>query len=423
MPETSKHDENTQLSDARREAARIIQAVTEGNPSLVIALVDALILHALAAGTSDIHILPGRRDISVRFRVDGILEEEHHIPLSVHSELIARLKILSNVRTDEHHAAQDGRFRFALNDERSIDVRISLAPTYYGENAVLRLLALDARIGSLDQLGFTAAHTALLEAAISRANGMILATGPTGSGKTTTLYALIATLTQQKQSIITIEDPIEYSMDGVSQIQVNARTGFTFAHGLRSLVRQDPDVIMVGEIRDEETARLACNAALTGHLVLSTLHTNDAATALVRLRDLGIESYLLASSVTLIIAQRLVRRICVQCSIPIELHAGEAEAVHTMREELGVPAYTHPSFRRGVGCIACRGTGYRGRVTVCELLAVDDALRIDLRILSDAQELAARAYDRGSVPLLSDALQKAADGMTTLEEIFRLRRS
>ncbi|MDB5236899.1 MAG: type secretion system protein, partial [Parcubacteria group bacterium] len=306
--------------------------------------------------------------------------------------------------------------------ERSVDVRISLAPTYYGENAVLRLLSLDTHIASLEQLGFTAPQRALLEDAMSRAHGLVLATGPTGSGKTTTIYALLMSLVRQSQSIITIEDPIEYSLDGVSQIQVNGRSGLTFAHGLRSIVRQDPDVIVVGEIRDAETARLACNAALTGHLVLSTLHTNDAASALIRLRDLGIEPYLIASSVTLIIAQRLVRRICAACSVPMELHAGEREALRTMLEETEPGATAGIPFRRGSGCALCAGTGYRGRMGISELLAVDDALRSDLRLELDTRELAMRAQGRGMVPLMKDAVSKAAEGGTTFQEIARLRR-
>ncbi|MDB5265984.1 MAG: hypothetical protein JWM39_697 [Parcubacteria group bacterium] len=412
-------DPNSLLTTVRREAARLIQSISDGHASSVIALVDVLILHAHAAGASDMHILPGRKNICIRFRVDGVLTTEHAIPLSVHAELIARLKILSNLRTDEHHAAHDGRFRFTLDSERSVDIRISLAPTYYGENAVLRLLSLDTRTGTLEQLGFSTEQRAALEYAISRAHGLVLVTGPTGSGKTTTLYTLITVLAHQNQSIVTIEDPIEYSIDDISQIQVNPRTGFTFAHGLRSIVRQDPDVIMVGEIRDAETARLACTAALTGHLVLSTLHTVDATTALIRLRDQGIESYLIASSVTLIVAQRLVRRVCTKCSVERILNAGEKEVLETLING-GVIESLPMRILRGIGCVVCGGTGYRGRISICELLPIDDVIRDTLHDVTDARAIARIARERGMIPLMSDAVQKVADGSTTLEEIIRL---
>lgn len=411
----------TILQNARRDAQRIVHALTQGSATSIIALVDALILHAHAADASDIHMLPGRKKISIRFRVDGVLEDAHELPLVIHAELIARLKILSNIRTDEHHAAQDGRFRFTLYRDQSIDVRISLAPTYYGENAVLRLLSLDAHTGSLEQLGFSFAHRILLENALRSTHGMVLATGPTGSGKTTTLYTLITMLSQMNQSIVTIEDPIEYSIDGVSQMAVNPRSGFTFAHGLRSVVRQDPDVIMLGEIRDAETARLACNIALTGHLVLTTLHTSDAATALVRLRDLGVEPYLIASSVTIIIAQRLLRRICARCATMQELHAGEKEALETLANECGIERQEPPRFMRGAGCTACNGTGYRGRIGVYELLPVDDAVREEQHHMQDAHAIAQSAHARGSISLACDALEKAMNGNTTLEEVLKLR--
>jgi len=418
------HEEpHLRLAEVRREAAHLVQSMLDGTNVSVIALTDTLIRHAYIAGASDIHMLPGRLALTICFRIDGVLTEMHCIPLSVHSELIARLKILSSMRTDEHHTAQDGRFRFAFDDECLVDVRVTLAPTYYGENAVLRLLSPEGHAGTLEELGFTPAHRALLEEAMNDGHGLILATGPTGSGKTTTLYALIAMLVLMRRSIVTIEDPIEYSIDGITQMPVNPRSGFTFAHGLRSMVRQDPDVLMVGEIRDSETARLACTAALTGHLVLSTLHTTDAASALIRIRDLGVEPYLIASSIALVVAQRLVRRICAACTTYQPLQKNEQDALDIL---LSVPNAAPPSsarFMRGAGCAVCGGTGYRGRIGVYEFLPVSDAVRADVRIQQDAYELAKAAHARGMVSIMQDALQKAVDGSTTIDEVLRLGHS
>jgi len=279
----------------------------------IIKLVHSMIDEAQNLRASDIHIDPQNDTIRIRYRVDGVLCDAHAVSKTIHPEIISRIKILAGLRTDEHQAAQDGRFRISLEKQRPVDVRVSIVPTYYGENAVLRLLSDKAEEFSLATLGFSEANAEKVRTAIKRPYGMILATGPTGSGKTTTLYTLLKNLNTEAVSIVTIEDPIEYAIDGIEQIQVNPRTSLTFAHGLRSILRQDPNIIMVGEIRDAETAGIAVNTALTGHLVLSTVHTNDAATTLPRLLDMKIESYLIASTVNVAIGQRLVRKICEHC--------------------------------------------------------------------------------------------------------------
>ncbi len=283
----------------------------------VIRLTEALLTDAHDQGVSDIHLDPQINDIRVRMRVDGLLEDAYLFPKEVHAELIARLKILAGLRTDEHFAPQDGRFRFSPHtssvDNFWVDIRISIAPTYYGENAVLRLLSSHAEQFTLGELGMRPEYERIVRQSLSRSTGMVIVTGPTGSGKTTTLYTLMRILAKQSVSLVTIEDPIEYSMPGICQIQANQHTGLTFAKGLRSILRQDPDILMVGEIRYGVTAGLAVNAALTGHLVLTTLHTNDAATTLPRLLDMHVEPYLIASTAKLVIAQRLVSSLCTEC--------------------------------------------------------------------------------------------------------------
>ncbi len=367
----------------------------------IITLTEAIIKHAAAVRASDIHIDPTKNNVCVRFRIDGILETAHVLPLRVHTELIARLKILSGLRTDEHHAAQDGRFHVPLDSGNVMDVRIAIAPTYYGENVVLRLLVPLQSSYSLEALGFSPEHRTTILKTLSHKSGMILVTGPTGSGKTTTLYALMQLLTKESISLITIEDPIEYSIEGTTQIQATRRTGLSFAQGLRSILRQDPDIIMVGEIRDEETAGLSINAALTGHLVLSTLHTSDAATTLPRLLDLHIEPYLVSSTIRLIIAQRLVRRICNGCKTKSK-KGKETEPYHAS------------------GCSVCNETGYHGRIGIYELLEINERVEGAIHARTSARELKRVAQECGMITMLEDAHQKISLGLTTKEEVLRL---
>ena len=388
-------------------------------PLSAVTLVDSLVKDAYVARASDIHFDPLPEGLMVRLRVDGVLQDARSLPRAIHAELISRLKILSGLRTDEHQAAQDGRFRTVLADGTTIDVRVSIVPVYHGENAVLRLLVDQAGEFTLETLDFTKENQEKILRAIGKPYGMILATGPTGSGKTTTLYTLVKMLQSPGISIITIEDPVEYAIAGVNQIPVNARTGLSFATGLRSILRQDPNIVMVGEIRDVETAGLAVNTALTGHLLLSTLHTNDAPTTLPRLLDMKVEPYLIASTVNLVISQRLVRRICENCKEEYEITPAEAASLHdSVPQEL---FNKHHTFYRGTGCEACVGTGYRGRVGIHEVVEIDAPLREAILRKASAREFRAIAVEQGMVPILVDGFAKAAYGVTSLKEILRMR--
>jgi type II secretory ATPase GspE/PulE/Tfp pilus assembly ATPase PilB-like protein len=400
-----------------QEYASIVEdELRKGADLSVIALVDRLIERAYAARASDVHLDPRVDGTTVRLRIDGVLHDAHILPLAIHSEIISRVKILSGLRTDEHQAAQDGRFRVVIGGG-SVDVRVSIVPTYWGENVVLRLLADSAEEFSLATLGFTPQNQHKIVRAIRKPHGMILATGPTGSGKTTTLYTVLKMLNVPDVSIITIEDPIEYAIPGVNQIQVNARTGLSFANGLRSILRQDPNVIMVGEIRDIETAGLAINTALTGHLVLSTVHTNDAPTTLPRLQDMKAESYLLASTINVAIGQRLVRKICSGCKQEQPLSEVERKSVIEVMPEMQSIAR---AFFHGAGCTLCGGTGYWGRIGVHEVMEIETSIRDAVLRKASAGEIKARAIAAGMIPMISDGFQKALLGITTIEEVLRM---
>jgi len=388
----------------------------EGVPISIVALVNHIVELAYDLKSSDIHIEPQSSHVRVRLRIDGVLQDEAILPKTIHTEIISRIKILAGLRTDEHQVPQDGRFRIVL-ETGPVDVRVSIVPTYYGENAVMRLLKDQNEQYTLDSLGFSAGDKAKILRAIKYPYGMILATGPTGSGKTTTLYALIKLLNTPTTSIITIEDPIEYSVEGISQIGVNAKTGLSFANGLRSILRQDPNIIMVGEIRDDETAGLAINTALTGHLVLSTIHTNDAATTLPRLIDLNIEPYLIASTVNIAIGQRLVRRICEHCKEEISITDSELTSLGDVISSDVVGGQT--VFYKGRGCDACNMSGYRGRISINEVLVVDDAIRNAIHKKATAAEIKKEAKNQKMTSMIEDGFLKAKSGITTIEEILR----
>ncbi|MGE5540679.1 MAG: GspE/PulE family protein [Bacillota bacterium] len=385
------------------------------DPSVsIISLVETIIEVAYDEKASDVHIDPVRNGLRVRMRIDGVLQEFEELPKSVHENIVARVKVLAGLRSDEHQAAQDGRFRQALKGGRFVDVRVSIMPTYHGENVVLRLLANTEEEYSLDTLGFSEADRRKIERALRHTSGMVLATGPTGSGKTTTLYTLIKMLNSPEVSIVTIEDPIEYSIDHIEQIQVNPRTGLSFANGLRSILRQDPDIIMVGEIRDADTARIAVNTALTGHLLLSTLHTNDAATTLPRLVDMGIDPYLVASTIKLAIGQRLVRTICPNCKTETNVSAAIAESLPEAGFVEGETVYY------GAGCAECGESGYRGRASLIEILVADAAVREAIMRKASAAELKRIAIDGGMTTMLEDGFHKVRQGVTTIEEVLRV---
>jgi type II secretory ATPase GspE/PulE/Tfp pilus assembly ATPase PilB-like protein len=388
----------------------------EGTLSIV-TLVNTCIHEAYALRASDIHIAPRETDVSIRFRIDGELHDQATFPKSLLAEVISRIKVLSSLRSDEHQAAQDGRFRFTLNDTTTIDVRVSILPTYYGENAILRLLAQTNSGFTLTSLGIGTRGVELIQKALSLPHGMILATGPTGSGKTTTLYTLIQHLNVRDVSIVTIEDPIEYAIPNVTQISVNTRTSLTFANGLRSILRQDPNVIMVGEIRDSETARIAVNTALTGHLLLSTIHTNDAATTLPRLLDMGVDAYLVASTMNIAIAQRLIRTLCPSCKKSVPITPAEREHIGRLYKD---KSHTLPeSTCIGTGCTECDGSGYRGRVGIYEVLEVTPNIREEILSCKSSFEIRGMAIADGMETMLEDGLKKAFDGTTSLQEVFR----
>ncbi len=384
----------------------------------IIALVQDLVAYAYAIHASDIHIDPTEKNVRVRLRVDGVLMDMFLLPKNIHSEVISRIKILSGLRTDEHQAAQDGRFRCIISQDSFVDIRVSVVPTYFGENTVLRLLTDKAAAYTLDLLGFSPENQKKILRAIKKPYGMVLATGPTGSGKTTTLYTLVKMLNKPDISIVTIEDPVEYAIEGIEQIQVNPRTNLTFAQGLRAILRQDPNVIMVGEIRDSETAGIAINVALTGHLLFSTLHTNDPATTLPRLLDMGIESYLVASTVNVAIGQRLVRKICDDCKMPKKFSPAEMKSL----TEIIPPEIfkLYKTFYYGRGCDACNNTGYRGRIAIHEVLEVDDAVRAAILNKASSTEIRNIALRNGMIAMGEDALKKASAGHTTLEEVLRI---
>ncbi|OGH38310.1 MAG: hypothetical protein A3B44_01540 [Candidatus Levybacteria bacterium RIFCSPLOWO2_01_FULL_38_21] len=383
-------------------------------------IVDLLITYAYRDKASDIHIEPEEKDLLIRFRIDGILHDVLYLDKKLHDRILTRIKILSRLRTDEHLSAQDGKIRLVV-DEDNLDLRVSIIPLIEGENAVLRLLSSHYRQFSLLDLGMNERDLKKVTSAIDKSNSMILSTGPTGSGKTTTIYALLKILNTREKNITTIEDPVEYKIQGVNQIQVNVKTNLTFAEGLRSILRQDPNITFVGEIRDIETAGIAVNAALTGHLVVSTLHTNDAATALPRLIDMKVEPFLVASTVSIIIAQRLVRKICESCKMQITVKRSDIEkniskgmiSKHfTMTEDI--------TMYKGRGCKVCHFTGYLGRIGIFEVLEVTDRIRKLITEKNDSGIIAQAAIEEGMTTMLDDGLDKIKKGMTTLEEVLRV---
>jgi type II secretory ATPase GspE/PulE/Tfp pilus assembly ATPase PilB-like protein len=403
------------FSDAK---AAVEKELEQGAKLSVIRLIDSLVECGQTCRSSDIHIDPEGEQVRVRFRIDGVLQDFFALPKKLHDEVISRIKILAGLRTDEHQSSQDGRFRLSLENGLRVDVRVSIIPAYYGENAVLRLLSDKAEDYTLKSLGFSAENQKKILHAIRKPYGMILATGPTGSGKTTTLYTLVKMLNTKEVSIVTIEDPIEYSIEGINQIQANPRTDLTFANGLKSILRQDPNIIMVGEIRDMETAGIAVNTALTGHLLLSTLHTNDAATTLPRLLDMKVEPYLISSTVNIAIGQRLVRRICEHCKTAEKITPVE---IKSLSEIIPAEAFNaHKVFYTGKGCDKCNKTGYQGRIGIHEVLVMDSNIREAILQKATASEIRKIAIGQGMVPMVQDGFEKAALGLTTIQEILRM---
>lgn len=386
----------------------------------IIKIINIVLSYAYQNKASDVHIEPLKEKLLIRFRIDGVLHDIVDLPLSLHRPIVARVKVLANLRTDEHQAAQDGKFQF-IEENQQADMRVSVVPVTNGEKVVIRLLSERSRQFSLTDLGFSENDLTKVKKAYEKPYGMILATGPTGSGKTTTIYATLKLLNTRDVNIMTIEDPVEYDIEGINQIQVNPKTNLTFAEGLRSIVRQDPNIILVGEIRDTETADIAINSAMTGHLVLSTLHTNDAATAIPRLLEMAIQPFLIASTINVIIAQRLVRKIHSRCRISQEIHREDLAKhfdEHLLRKIFGKDAIIR--LYSGKGCQFDHNVGYDGRVGIFETLVVDDEIRNAILERKDASSIHKIAIKNGMTTMIEDGLDKVKQGITTIDEVIRV---
>ena len=420
--QTRPQEADQALQDMSEEdPAGVLSAIEEAADLLddagdapVIRLVNLVLTQAAREGASDIHIEPCRDHVRIRKRIDGILHEMHSAPRQAQARIAARIKIMAGMDIAEKRLPQDGRIEIRIA-QRALDIRVATLPTAFGERLTLRLLDKGDTLLPLTELGLSAADYRLFREFVAAPHGIILVTGPTGSGKTTTLYAALNTLNRPGINIITIEDPIEYRIDGISQMQVNARIGLSFAEGLRTIVRQDPDVILVGEIRDGETARIAIQSALTGHLVFSTLHTNDAVSSILRLEDLGLEPFLVASTMLGALAQRLVRRICVNCK---EQYTADGEALAKMG--FPVAGKDRVKLTRGRGCPQCRGTGYLGRMGIFEVFPMSAQIKKLIAARANDSELRQVAVREGMTTLKEDAWRKVRAGLTTVEEALRV---
>jgi general secretion pathway protein E len=407
-------DENEDDNAVRLDTSSDLMGDAAGAP--VVRLINSMFLRAMQTRASDIHIEPFEDDTVVRMRVDGVLHETTRVPRSRHSQIAARLKVMSKLDLAESRRPQDGRLH-VHSGERHIDVRLSVVPTLHGERLVMRLLEKNMELLSLEQVGMLNDTERTINEILGHPYGLFLVTGPTGSGKTTTLYSVLDKLRSPTANVITIEDPVEYRVSGVGQIQVNEKIGLTFASGLRSVLRQDPDVLMVGEIRDPETAEIAVHAALTGHMVLSTLHTNDAPAAAIRMVDLGVPPYLLSSCLVGVLAQRLVRKLCPECRKPVDLLESDTKRLGLRADLAGRRVYD-PG-----GCEKCLQTGYRGRTGVFELMNVGEELASQVARSDDARILRQSARQAGMTTLMEDAARKVIQGITSREEAFRVTKA
>lgn len=387
-----------------------------------VAIIDTIMENAALLNSSDIHFEPLTKEVLVRYRIDGILHEILSLNKAIEPILVARMKILANLRIDEHKVPQDGRFRFEVEPGSMIDVRVNIMPVMHGEKVEMRLLKSSTRPLAPEELGMSPETTALVLEMIKRPHGMILVTGPTGHGKTTTLYSIVHILNKPTVNIVTIEDPIEYEIARVNQTQVNQKAGITFANGLRSLMRQNPDIIVVGEIRDNETVEIAVHAALTGHLVLSTLHTNDAPSALPRLLDMGAMAFLLSSTVNLVIAQRLVRKICRSCITSYKISPEMKKIIATQIELSGggIKKQVPEILYRGKGCRVCGESGFYGQIGIFEVLKITDSIRDFVSRNASANEIRKMAIKEGMRTMFEDGLDKVERGITAVEEIIRV---
>ena len=406
------HEDNSDQILSEIEATGDLLDETSEAP--IIKLVNLMLSQAVKARASDIHVEPYQEKLKIRYRVDGILYNKLSPPKRIHSTLVSRIKVMARLNIAEKRLPQDGRIEIKIAD-KNVDIRVSTIPTAFGERVVLRLLDKSTVLLKLTDIGMPEDRLKLIEGLIRSPHGIVLVTGPTGSGKTTTLYAALSKINNPDINIITIEDPVEYQIEGIGQIQVNPKIGLTFANGLRSIVRQDPDVILVGEIRDLETAEIGIQSALTGHLVFSTLHTNDSASAVTRLIDMGIEPFLVSSSVMAILAQRLLRVVCDECK---EAYIADEESLDSIGITPEMAAGRN--IYRGRGCSSCLNTGYRGRTGIFELMILDDSIKNLILKTSDANAIKRQAIDQGMLSLRQDGVQKVLDGITTIEEVFRV---
>jgi type IV pilus assembly protein PilB len=429
----AKEDEDVDILQAKQDQDDNLSS-EDINSAPVSRIVSVIIRHAVEARASDIHIEPLDKESRVRYRIDGILHTSLSLPKSIHQAIIARIKVLAKLKLDETRIPQDGRIRLVI-DGREIDFRVSTLPLANQEKVVMRILDNNRGVPTLENLGFNNNALVQLKEGIKKTSGMVLITGPTGSGKTTTLYAILTILNQEDVNISTLEDPIEYEMKGVNQSQIRPQVGFSFANGLRSLLRQDPNIIMVGEIRDEETAELSVNAALTGHLVLSTLHTNDALSTIFRLVDMKVERFLLSSTLRTIAAQRLVRRLCEYCRQPVQL---TDEAMQELRDELikipekilkeeienfvSVDDFIANKIKpyKAVGCSHCENTGYSGRLVIAEVIDVNEILRDMINDNKNNLDIEAVKKSQDFISIRQDGFLKVAKGITTIEEVLRV---
>lgn len=419
-----------------KEQAKELQTLVQDAP--ITRALNTILEHAVSSGASDIHIEPREQELKIRYRIDGVLQEVMTLPKAAEPALISRVKILSNLKIDEHRIPQDGEFQIHFSG-KDVDLRIAISPVVHGEQVVIRLLDKSSTLLTLDSLGFRGRALRLITEGIHRPHGMTLSTGPTGSGKSTTLYAAIQAIKDASINIVTLEDPVEYKMDGINQIQVNAEVGLTFSSGLRSILRQDPNVIMVGEIRDKETADLAVQAALTGHVVLSTLHTNSAAGVLPRMLDMGVEPFLVASTINTVVGQRLVRKICEKCKVEVKASAAQVQMINKalskvlpsveadrerITEDLGYEnlplrdenAYT---LYKGKGCTACVN-GFKGRVGIYEVFAMSPSIEKLLAAHATTTQIQEQAQADGMITMQQDGMLKMLTGQTTIEEVARV---
>lgn len=400
------------MGDYIPEESPVEESGIRDQDSPVVRLVNQIISNAVQQRASDIHFDPQEMEVKIRYRIDGVMMTERTLPKHMQDVLTARLKIMANLNITESRVPQDGRIKLTI-DFKPIDIRISTLPSIFGEKIVMRILDLSNALDDFDQIGFSEENKKKFTNMIHQPNGIVLITGPTGSGKSSTLYAALNKLNEESVNIITVEDPVEYQLDGINQVQVNEAVGMTFATGLRSILRQDPDIVMVGEIRDFETAQISIRASLTGHLVLSTLHTNSAVAALTRLIDMGVEPFLIASSLSGVVAQRLIRRVCRDCAEKIEATEREKEIFAEMGVEID-------SLQRGKGCPSCHSTGYRGRIAIHEVLVIDDQIRELIMQSASASQIRDYVIQKQFKFLLHDGLAKVKQGLSTTEEVLRI---